>query len=669
MPPALCAPCVIMNPMVVEPVQKRRRVSPAFLVWLAGIAIIILLEAFDRFLQHFDRDLGLLGIFSFFAWLLVIGLTLYGLAVATRWLLQQLFWTVGRRLFLSYLLVGVMPFVLMTILLMTIVYMFAAVMTQAALRGERQATLGQMETWALEHAMTGRRISGALSSLEIYDSANPASAAKLPQWLRTSSFSGVVERNGMPLLVSARQFPLGEDLTRAIVLVQPLDRHWADALYEKSHMLVRTARAEARSNNNINIDADATFKEVLAGNFGTTIIWGDLTEMTNWMSGQTDEDHRLFTLIANPPRNLLNYYFGDGGSRYFNILLRVIIGLAAMLMLMYFVAALFAAVLIFSISRAVNRIEKGTRAVERGDFTYRIRMKRHNQLGAMAQSFDSMTASIASLLATVSEKERLQSEIEIAATIQRNLLPKEGPKFGGVSFSAHFEPTTSIGGDYYDVFNLDKSRLAVAIGDVSGHGLSTGLVMAMVKAAITTLVEEGADETSLFQRLNQLVFRSTERRAFMTLAFTIFDLERGTIRHTNAGHLYPYLLRNDLSAPLSIECPSLPLGVREKMATRTVEVPLQEGDSIVYLSDGIVEAQDENGDPLGFDQLERLLATQQDRTPSALRDVILDAVARHSGTRPADDDRTVMVLRFDQLLDHRLKATASEPLVTAEATA
>ena len=99
-------------------------------------------------------------VFSFFAWLLVIGLTLYGLALAARWLLQQLFWTVGRRLFLSYLLVGVMPFVLMFILLLTVIYMFAAVMTQASLRGERQATLGQMETWALEHALTGRRISG-----------------------------------------------------------------------------------------------------------------------------------------------------------------------------------------------------------------------------------------------------------------------------------------------------------------------------------------------------------------------------------------------------------------------------------------------------------------------------------------------------------------------------
>ncbi|MGZ5432157.1 MAG: PP2C family protein-serine/threonine phosphatase [Thermoanaerobaculia bacterium] len=649
--------------MDVGPTPKRRRISPAFLVWLAGVGTIIVLEWLDRILERFDRDLGVLGVFSFFAWLLVIGLTLYGFAVFVRWILQQLFWTVGRRLFLSYLLVGVLPFFLMTILLMTVVYMFAAVMTQAALRGERQATLGQMESWALEHAMTGRRIAGGLPSLEIYDTA-AASGAKLPEWLHTRSFSGIVERDGKPLLVSARQFPLNGNTTRGIVLVQPLDKHWTDALYEKSRMIVRTARAEAKgSGNNIDLEADGEFNDVFAGNVGTKIIWGDLAEVTNWPDGTAGSEHRLFTLIINPPRNLLSYYFGEAGGRYFEMLLTVIVTLSVMLMMMYAIAALFASVLIFSISRAVNRIEKGTRAVERGDFSYRIRMKRRNQLGAMAQSFDSMTASIASLLSTVSEKERLQSEIEIAASIQRNLLPKEGPSFGGVSFSAHFEPTTSIGGDYYDVFNLDKSRLAVAIGDVSGHGLSTGLVMAMVKAALTTLVEEGADEVSLFRRLNELVYRSTERRAFMTLAFTIFDLERGTIRHTNAGHLYPYLLRNGATAALAIECPSLPLGVRDHTTTRTVEVPLQEGDTIVYLSDGIVEAQDENGDPLGFDQLESLLGSLQDRSPSALRDTILEAVARHSGTRPADDDRTVMVLRFDRLLT----VATNEPLTAAAA--
>ena len=394
-------------------------------------------------------------------------------------------------------------------------------------------------------------------------------------------------------------------------------------------------------------DNGGGMEDLIVHSIGRKIIWGDLTSLNDWGTGESDENHQLFTLVINPVSSLFQFYFGAGADRYEKILVNVIASLTVMLLCIYMIAALFASVLIFSISRAVNRIEKGTKAVERGDFSYRIGMKPRNQLGEMAQSFDRMTESIAALLTNVAEKERLQSEIAIAASIQRNLLPKEGPQFRGVSFAAHFEPTASIGGDYYDVFNLDKSRLAVAIGDVSGHGLSTGLVMAMVKAAITTLVEEGADEVSLFKRLNELVYRSTERRAFMTLAFTIFDLEQATIRHTNAGHLYPYVLREG-QPPVAIELPSLPLGIREEIRTRTAELSLEEGDTIVYLSDGIIEAQSEQQDPFGFDHLETLLTQTSDRSPDSVRDAILEAVARHSGTRPADDDRTVMVLRFDQ---------------------
>jgi serine phosphatase RsbU (regulator of sigma subunit) len=652
-----------MTAMDVGPETRRRRISPALLLWLVGVVAIVFLELADRTLHRLGRSFALIGVVEFFAWLLVIGLTLYGLAIFVRWVLRNLFWTVGRRLFLSYLLIGLLPFFLMTILLLTIGYMFAAVMTQAAVRAERQATLGQMESWTLEYTVTGRKPAGSLPTLEIYDS-EEGTGAQLPAWLRTKSYSGIVGRDGEALFVAARQFE--GTPPRAVVFVQPMDKHWTDQLYDRWRMIVRTTNAKGKRNGrgdtNIDFD-DNALKEVFGDNIGRNIIWGDLTNLTDWQSGKELTDRSLFMLIVNPPSNLFSYYFGTSAGEYFNILATIIASIAALLMAMYFIAALFALVLIFSISRAVNRIEKGTRAVERGDFSYRIKMKRHNQLGAMAVSFDRMTESIGSLLASVTEKERLQSEIAIAATIQRNLLPKEGPTFSGVSFSAHFEPTTSIGGDYYDVFNLDKSRLAVAIGDVSGHGLSTGLVMAMVKAAITTLVEEGADETSLFHRLNELVFRSTERRAFMTLAFTIFDLDRRTIRHTNAGHLYPYLLRRGEHAPISIESPSLPLGVRANLTTHAVELELREGDTVVYLSDGIVEAQDENGEPLGFEELESLLAAYTDSSPSVIRDAILDAVATHSGTRPADDDRTIMIVKFDNL---RTQLVEVQPVVAAE---
>ncbi|HEV7572227.1 MAG TPA: SpoIIE family protein phosphatase [Thermoanaerobaculia bacterium] len=639
---------------------RKRRGARLFALWAVALLVIIFDEVVTRLLKPLHiAGLGIFSFITFLASLLLIALTLYGFAVFVRWTLRKLFWRVGRRLFLSYVLIGMLPFFLFAILLLTVVYLICGVMTHAALRGERQASLGQLETAAFEYSFTGKRPAGVTKSLEIYDT-NDASGASLPPWLKSTTFSGMVWRDTHGLLVASRQAAREGAPPRTIVFVEPLDSEWTEQLQEKSGMTVRMTvdtgkssksalRVNRRGGSSFDIDDDDNggLKDLLFNSIGRKVIWADVTALTDWTSGATiDGRHELFTLIVNPFPNLFHFYFGAQADDYVRGLLQFMAFVICLLLVFYALAVLFAAVLIFSITRAVNRIEKGTKAVERGDFTYRIAMKPHNQLGEMANSFDRMTESIATLLVNVAENERLQSEIEIAASIQRNLLPKEGPQFRGVSFSAHFEPTASIGGDYYDVFNIDKTRLAVAIGDVSGHGLSTGLVMAMVKAAITTLVEEGAEETALFHRLNDLVFRSTERRAFMTLAFTIFDLEKGTIRHTNAGHLYPYLLREG-QKPRGIEVPSLPLGVRSTISTHTAEVDLQEGDAIVYLSDGIVEAQDEHGEPFGFDQLEALLSQSSERSPSTIRDQILEAVARHCGARPADDDRTVMILRFD----------------------
>src|SRR5438552_3081918 len=626
-----------MLPLRATPAPDRpSRGGRVFVVWLISVLIIIAIEWIKPPLRRLNVSTAIFTLVEFLAWLIVIALLLYGFAVFVRWLMRALFWRVGRRLFLSYMLIGLLPFFRFAILLLTIGYMVAGVMSHAALRNERQASLGQMESAALEYGLTGKKPPDALPSLEIYDTA-AASGSKLPDWLKETSFSGMAWRDSDPLLIASRQFPRAGARPRNVVFVQPIDRAWTDQLQERTGMIIRIGQESARrknsgvrmSNDGKDIDFNDNgggMEDLIVHSIGRKIIWGDLTSLNDWGTGESDENHQLFTLVINPVSSLFQFYFGAGADRYEKILVNVIASLTVMLLCIYMIAALFASVLIFSISRAVNRIEKGTKAVERGDFTYRIAMKPRNQLGEMAQSFDRMTESIATLLVNVAENERLQSEIEIAASIQRNLLPKEGPQFRGVSFSAHFEPTASIGGDYYDVFNIDKTRLAVAIGDVSGHGLSTGLVMAMVKAAITTLVEEGAEETALFHRLNDLVYRSTERRAFMTLAFPLFDLEKATIRHTNAGHLYPYVLRKGTSL-VPIECPSLPLGVRSELVTHTEELKLEEGDAIVYLSDGIVEAQNNDGDPFGFDQLGQLLEQQSERSPSVIRDAILNAVA------------------------------------------
>src|SRR5438105_2691612 len=300
-----------VEPPLVLPLQTptqpppRRRGGKLFLVWVIAIVIIIIDEQISKALHRFHISTGLVTFVTFIAALVCIAVTLYAFAVVIRWMLRRLFWRVGRRLFLSYVMIGVLPFFLFAILLLTIGYMIAGVMTQAALRGERQASLGQMESAALEYGLTGRKPHGALPTLEIYDTAD-ASGARLPEWLKKSSFSGIVWRNRQMLLVVSHQFP---EQRRTTVFVQPLDRAWTDQLQERGGMIVR------------DMDRDSEIDDLLLHSIGRKIIWADVTDTVQWDTGGAST-HQLGSLIINPWGSLLNFYFGAEGSGYLGVLLK-----------------------------------------------------------------------------------------------------------------------------------------------------------------------------------------------------------------------------------------------------------------------------------------------------------------------------------------------------------
>ena len=173
--------------------------------------------------------------------------------------------------------------------------------------------------------------------------------------------------------------------------------------------------------------------------------------------------------------------------------------------------------LVGSIARNVNRLTRATKAIARGDFTVRVNSKSRDQIGDLARSFDGMAASIQGRARETARKERLESEIAIARTIQQKLLPAPEAALEGVSVLAHFEPMAEIGGDYYDYLPMPDGRIAFALGDVSGHGLPTGLLVAMAKAGLSTLIDAGHEDGELFARLNDLIHRSTDPRHYMTL--------------------------------------------------------------------------------------------------------------------------------------------------------
>jgi serine phosphatase RsbU (regulator of sigma subunit) len=352
---------------------------------------------------------------------------------------------------------------------------------------------------------------------------------------------------------------------------------------------------------------------------------------------------RVVALLARTsPRILFDQIFAQGVPDVGRVFWGVVLGIGVALLLVYLVALGIAFYLVGTIARSVNRLTRAAQAIARGDFSVRVQSKARDQIGDLARSFDGMAESIERLLVQTAEKERLEGEIAIARTIQQKLLPPPEAEIKGLAILAHFQPVAEIGGDYYDYFSMPDGRIAVAVGDVSGHGLPTGLLVAMAKAALTTQIESGLSGSALFTRLNDLIHRSTDSRNYMTLSLLACDPTTSRAELTNAGQLAPYRLSEGTVVSLSL--PSFPLGTSPRSDFPTAAYELAPGDRLVFLTDGLVEASDPAGEPFGFERLEALLRAEASADAVRLREAVLAAVSAHTHGAPPDDDRTLLIL-------------------------
>jgi sigma-B regulation protein RsbU (phosphoserine phosphatase) len=307
------------------------------------------------------------------------------------------------------------------------------------------------------------------------------------------------------------------------------------------------------------------------------------------------------------------------------------------------VAWIMALFMIFGLSRAVNRLSEATGALQRGDLSYRIPVGRTDQIGALHASFNDMARSLEDLIATKAQKEMLEKELQIARELQESLIPKGLVETEEVEFATHFEPSAAIGGDYFDILRVDERRLAIVVADVSGHGLSAGLRMAMIKAALTILVEEEEEPCAILYRLDRLLRSSAqEGRSFVTATLAFLDLAAGRLEIVNAGHPPTYLLRDGRVQEILL--PGSPLGALGHDYGST-EIDLVAGDALVWLSDGFIEATDPDGEVFGYDRTMTSLEGTCE-TPSVVRDRLLDSVSRHTAGGAPADDRTMVVMRF-----------------------
>lgn len=246
----------------------------------------------------------------------------------------------------------------------------------------------------------------------------------------------------------------------------------------------------------------------------------------------------------------------------------------------------------------------------------------------------------------IAERERQRVELETARRIQSSILPELPPQLHGVELAHAYLPASEVGGDFYDVLALEDGRLALAVGDVAGHGVSSGLVMSMAKSALAVQVAFDPEVAAVFRTLNRTVYQSARKRLLATLCYAVLDPVRRELLYASAGHLFPYRVGVDGRVD-ALESVSYPLGVRENVEMMPREARLQPGDTLFLFSDGIVEARREGSDDMfGFERLEEALQRHAHLPVGALRDAVLADVERFTGPVPREDDQTVLVLRL-----------------------
>jgi hypothetical protein len=249
----------------------------------------------------------------------------------------------------------------------------------------------------------------------------------------------------------------------------------------------------------------------------------------------------------------------------------------------------------------------------------------------------------------IAERERQRVELETARGIQSSILPDLPPRLGGVELAHAYLPASEVGGDFYDVLALADGRLAVAVGDVAGHGVSSGLVMSMAKSALAVQVTFDPGVQAVFQTLNRMVYQTARKRLLTTLCYLLLDPAEREILYASAGHLFPYVV-SKRGAVHALESIAYPLGVRGELTVETRSACLEVGDSLFLFSDGLIEARRlasvGPGEEFGFQRLEESLARHAGRSVEGLRDGVLADVQRFAGNGPREDDQTILVLRL-----------------------
>ncbi|HZT28305.1 MAG TPA: SpoIIE family protein phosphatase [Bryobacteraceae bacterium] len=607
---------------------------------------------------------------------LLAGLAVYaaGFVVALRLAkagIARLIWRLRNRLIVAYLFIAVVPIVLILTLTATALYMVtgqvAVYLVSSELARRNQALQGIAEILARTPA--GNRVEALRRGASFLNSRFPkvemlfreSQEYRYPEGSRlTHPPAGWKDASGI-MVKDRRLYSWAHVLSGAaeVTVVAPLTHDFLAGLVpELGDVFFITDPNSAHlragqvmlADDTRNAKADRVPAPFVAADIVVTGV--NPTPVALWESPERWDS--MVLVVHTRTSALLGILFG-GKMDWGQIILVIFVGVVVLFVLVEIVSLVIGISLTRTITSAVHHLYEGTQRVKEGDFSHRIPVEGSDQLAELGISFNTMTENLERLIVVAKEKERLQSELEIAREVQSQLFPKQAPHLTSLEVTGVCNPARMVSGDYYDFQDLAEHKLAFAIGDVAGKGISAALLMAAIQSTMRTQLTASASArgngsapgrlsaAALVSLLNKQLYANTSAEKYATFYFALYDEETSTLTYTNAGHLPPILLHGGV--PRMLDVTGTVVGAFPFTRYDEKQVELTSGDLVVGYTDGITEPENEYGEMFGEERLKDLLVKHaRDDAPEIIARV-MEAVQQWTGAGELQDDMTMLVAR------------------------
>jgi len=648
--------------------------------------------------------------------------------LAFRWLRRRILWRLRNRLIVTYVFIGVIPAVLLIAMALITLYGFAGQFAIFVVTSEINSQLRRMEAVnaAVGNELAARLERGddaaaeSLAGLRKRDSAwrrrrmcawygdkslslgdeSKVLPLSLPTFVKAEGLRDITRDNDGLHLRVVTLLPAGSK-TLTVVSSEPFDKElvgkiaadmgeitiFVSDLPQENNTGAGDSGAQSNASNpgnnqhgiliNEGSGASVHLRQAFAVGTVPAAIDGMDREVTfpaplsvlDWKTGERARVGALVQVRTRPSVLYAHLFAALGdfvrGVEY------ILLGIFVFFAIIELVALIIGTRMTRTMTGAVAQLYDATKHVDRGDFSHRIPVKSDDQLAQLSLSFNSMTESIEKLIQEQKEKQRLEGELAIAQEVQAQLFPRQVSELESLEVHGFCRPARTVSGDYYDFLTASSHKLILAVGDISGKGISAALLMATIHSAVRAYSVESLPQMrepvavgavagagrimaawpegieispgALLGLLNHQLYESTPPEKYATLFLGIYDGRSHRLTYSNGGHLPPILIAGDGSVR-RLEAGGTVVGLFDNMTYDEGAVEMHPGEIFLAYSDGVTEPENEFGE-FGEERLIDLVRENRRLPLVQISQTVTAAVDDWIGDNEQPDDITLVLAR------------------------